>query len=112
MATGIPQVAWLLRQVHDRVPEVDLHLQWAPFTAAQQGLLVWEAFVTREAKGKSDEEDATIGLQAFCDQLPAPGDARADDTKRPLSLAAAAAMWAGWELPPRNLRSPCVLVRA
>ncbi len=112
MATGIPQLAWLLRHVREHVAEVDLHLQWEQFAAAQRGLLLWESFVTRDAKGKTDEEDATIGLNAFCAQLPTPGDLDASYTEQPLSLAAAAAMWAGWDLPAEDLRSPCVLVRA
>lgn len=45
-----------------------------------------QAFVTKAAKGKSHEEDAAIGIKAFCDQLPTPGDADADDTpRRPVS---------------------------
>jgi hypothetical protein len=112
MATGIAQVAWVLRRVHDCAPEADLYLRWEPFASVQEGLFLWEAFVTRGAKGATDEEDATIGLHAFCAQLPAPGDANADETERPLSLVAAAAMWAGWDLPPEVLGAACVLVRA
>src|SRR5436309_3273334 len=105
MATGIVQSAWILRLVHDRLPETELHLRWEPFAEARMGLLIWEAFVTKEAKGKTHEEDATIGLDAFCAQLPTPGDPNGDDTEQPLSLAAAAALWAGWDLPPEALRS-------
>ena len=112
LATGIPQVAWLLRHVHDSVPQVDLYLEWEPFAAARQGLLLWEAFVTSDAKGESDEEDATIGINAFCAQLPSPGDADANETELPLSLGAAAGVWAGWDLPADALRLPCIVVRA
>ena len=112
MATGIVQAAWVLRRVHDEVPETDLHLRWEPFAASRTGILVWEAFVTREAKGATDEEDASIGLDAFCAQLPAPGDQDANQTERPLSLAATTAVWAGWNLREEELRSACVLVRA
>ena len=75
-------------------------------------MLLWEAFVTREAKGATDEEDAAIGVNAFCAQLPNPGDANAKETEQPLSLTAAAAMWARWHVPADALRSACVLVRA
>lgn len=98
--------------VHDCVPLADVYLEWEPFAEARDGLMLWEAFVTRGAKGATDEEDATIGLDAFCAQLPTPGDADANETQRPLSLAAAAPMWAGWDLPPDALRAACVLVRA
>ena len=86
--------------------------RWETFETERQGLLLWEAFVTKQAKGDTHEEDAAIGVAAFCAQLPTPGDANADDTLRPLSLVAAAATWAGWDLPPDALRQACVLVRA
>jgi hypothetical protein len=112
LATGMPQIAWVLRYVREHAPEAAVHLDWESFAEAQQGLLLWEAFVTRDAKGATDEEDATIGLNAFCGQLPTPGDANANETEHPLSLVAAAAMWAGWDVPADGLRSACVLVRA
>lgn len=112
MATGLAQVPWLLREIRESVTDASLYLRWDPFAAACRGLLLWEAFVSGSAKGQTHEEDATIGMEAFCAQLPAPGDANADETERPFSLVAAAALWAGWELPSDELRSPCVLVRA
>ena len=102
----------MLRYVREHVPEANVHLDWETFAATQQSLLLWEAFVTREAKGATDEQDATIGLNAFCAQLPTPGDANANETEQPLALAAAAAMWAGWQVPADVLRSAYVLVRA
>jgi hypothetical protein len=112
LATGLPQVAWMLRHVREHLPKARLHFQWEPFAETQQGMLLWEAFVTREAKGATDEEDAAIGVNAFCAKLPNPGDANAKETEQPLSLAAAAAMWARWHVPADALRSACVLVRA
>jgi hypothetical protein len=112
LATGLAQVPWLMRYIREQVPDAALHLQWTPFAAQRSGLLLWEAFVTGAAKGPTHEEDARIGMEAFCAQLPTPGDANADETERPFSLVAAAALWAGWDLPSRELRSACVLVRA
>lgn len=112
LATGLVQVAWVLELLQARVPGTAAHLRWESFAEGQSGLLLWEAFVTRDAKGKTDEEDAAIGVAAFCAQLPTPGDADADETERPISFAAAAALWAGWNVTPLDLRSACVLVRA
>jgi len=112
MATGLAQVPWLLREIHEKVSGAGLHLHWEPFAAERRGLLLWEAFVSGAAKGNSHEEDARNGMEAFCAQLPKPGDINADETERPFSLVAAAALWAGWELPSDGLRSACVLVRA
>jgi hypothetical protein len=112
LATGLVQAAWILESVRRREPNAAAHFRWDSFAADRTGLLIWEAFVTRGAKGNSDEEDAVIGLEAFCSQLPTPGDADADDTERPFSFAAAAAHWAGWEVERDDFESACVLVRA
>jgi hypothetical protein len=90
LTTGVVQLAWLLARVHEAVPNEPFFLQWEPFAQQQKGVLLWEAFVTGKAKGKSDEEDAMIGLDAFCAQLPNPGDSNSRLIERPFSLAAAA----------------------
>jgi len=112
MATGIVQAAWVLRSLFECLPAASITTSWDRFAAERDGLLVWEAFVTRGAKGVTHEEDAAIGVKAFCNQLPAPGDAEADEVEGPLSLAAAICVWAGWPLPPAELRQMGTLVRA
>ena len=57
-----------------------------------------EAFVSGAAKGVTHEEDAKAGIEAFCAQLPTPGDSNARETERPFSLAASAAAWAGFDV--------------
>jgi hypothetical protein len=112
LATGIVQVAWTLRTLHRQMPSTPVFLQWEPFAAAQTGLFLWEAFVSRSAKGKTHEEDAAIGLKAFCDQLPVPGEPEGKEIDGAFSPAAALAIWAGWSLPHEELRRPGVVVRA
>jgi hypothetical protein len=112
LTTGLPQVAWVLVRLREAASDLPAFTRWEPFDDARRGLLLWEAFVTKDAKGGSHEEDAAIGIKAFCDQLPTPGDADGDETPRPLSLVAAAALWAGWPLSPDALQQACVLVRA
>lgn len=112
MATGVVQLAWILDAVRGRCVDARMHLDWDEFAHSRSGLLLWEAFVSGTAKGASHEDDARIGLRAFCAQLPSPGDPAAIEGERPMSLAAAAAMWAGWAVDLAQLRSPCVLVRA
>ena len=112
LTAGLPQVAWMLARLREAAPDQPAFTRWEAFRAERRGLLLWEAFVTKNAKGESHEEDAAIGIKAFCDQLPCPGDADADDTERPLAPVAAAALWAGWDLPLGALNQACVLVRA
>jgi hypothetical protein len=112
LATAMVQIPWILDYIRQHAPDVHLHLTWESFEATQTGLLLWEAFISGDAKGDSHEDDACIGVQTFCDQLPTPGEAIAAQTPRPFSVLAAAATWAGWELPAEDFRSACVLVRA
>lgn len=112
LATAMVQVPWTLRCIRDQVPDLRVHVRWPAFAEQEGGLLLWEAFVSGAAKGETHEEDARSGVQAFCDQLPNPGEAAADETERPFSLVTAAAIWAGFDLPPEDLRQACLLVRA
>jgi hypothetical protein len=50
MATGIVQVAWILRQLRGHCPKTFAYLDWAQFRTAGSGLFLWEAFVTDPAK--------------------------------------------------------------
>lgn len=113
MATGLVQLAWVLDRVRSAVGDVALHFDWNRFTADRAGLFIWEAFVNGPDKdpGGSHEEDALIGVRAFCAQLPHPGDPRAREIERPLSMAATAAMWAGWPLDLREVQAHVVVVR-
>lgn len=111
-ATAMVQIPWTLRFIHDQVPDLQVHLQWSSFAEQQKGLLLWEAFVSGAAKGETHEEDAASGVQAFCEQLPSPGDPTAAATEGPFSILAAAAIWAGFDLPIEATRYPCLLVRA
>jgi hypothetical protein len=112
LATAMVQVPWTLRFIHDQLPDLRVHVQWPSFAERQEGLLLWEAFVSGAAKGETHEEDARSGVQAFCEQLPDPGDPTAEETERPISLLTAAAIWAGFELPAEDMRRGCLLVRA
>lgn len=112
MATGIVQAGWVLRRIFEDAPDAAVSLEWESFAEKRSGLLVWEAFVSSTAKGESHEDDARIGVEAFCHGLPEPGDPELDEVPRPLSLAAMVCMWAGWSLPDEELRTGGVLVRA
>jgi hypothetical protein len=112
LAQAIAQVPWILERIHARVPTTNVHFSWESFSEAQEGLLLWEAFVSGKAKGNTHLEDAEIAIKAFCAQLPDVGDASANDTQRPFSLLAAGAQWAGFDVTADALREPCVLIRA
>ncbi len=100
LATGIPQVVWLLNEVaRAQRPQPDVFLDWKFFHNNGSGLLLWEAFVTGKSKAQASGEenenflDAQIAAKALEDRLPYP---EADvSTDRPFSLAGAALLWSG-----------------
>lgn len=96
LATGLVQAAWVLRAVREECPDDELHLDWNAFTEAGSGLLVWEAFVSAEAKGGSHVDDAAIAVAAFVDALPDVRAVSTIDAEHPLSLIGAVAEWSGW----------------
>jgi hypothetical protein len=96
LATGLVQAAWVLASIRTRCPDETLHLDWPAFAAKSRGLLLWEAFVSAAAKGKTHMDDATIAVAAFSNVLPDPATASTVSAERPLSLAGAVALWSGW----------------
>jgi hypothetical protein len=112
LATGLVQAAWVLAAIRRHCTDAMLHLEWESFVHAEGGLLVWEAFVSGGAKGRSHVDDATIAVEAFERVLPDPTIASTITAERPLSLAGAAAIWSGWLHDSRALHTPTLVVRA
>lgn len=112
MATGFVQAAWVLRELRDSTDGVRLYFDWGRFAAAQQGLFLWEAFVTAAAKGPDHHDDAAAAVHAFCRLCPDPRKAEPVSAPTPVSLIAAAALWSGWIDDVDELRRPCLVVKA
>jgi hypothetical protein len=112
LAQALAQAPWILERVHAHVPNTMVHFSWQPFSETQEGLLLWDAFMSGKAKGETHLDDAEFAIKAFCAQPPSVGDACGNKTERPFSLVAAAAEWAGFDVAADGLRTPCVLVRA
>lgn len=113
LATGLVEVTWLLMRIRAAMdPQPRLAVSWETFVRDSGGLFLWEAFVTREAKVGSHHGDAGVAVQAFARSLPDPSTANAIDEQRVLSLVGAAAIRAGWNVPPSLLSTPCLVVAA
>lgn len=112
MATGLVQVAWVLREVRRQRPTTQLHARWSDLVAHGQGLFVWEAFVTAGAKGSSHNHDAAIAVAAFQAALPEIDAATAVTSPHSFSLVSAAALWSGWPVDLEALRDAPVVIRA
>ena len=114
LTTGLVEAAWVLRALRERVIDVPVTLDWPEFERRAQGLFLWEAFVSGPGKGLSltHHGDAAIAVDRFFELLPDPTIADELAAEAPLSLIAAAAIWAGFLDDPGALRRKCLVVRA
>jgi hypothetical protein len=113
MATGIVQAAWLLGMIRQRVAvEPRLTFSWTEFIRDPNGLLIWEALVTRKSKVSTHHGDAGEAVEAFCAALPDPSSVNAVSESSVLSLVGAAALRTGWDVPHSILREPCLVLEA
>lgn len=107
MATGLVQIAWTLQQIRRQCPgEVPVHFD-LPALTRDRGLLIWEAFVSGKSKGGSHIADAKRAVQAFEN---ADGQRRNIFTDRPMSLAALALLWSGWDIDIDSVRRSCLTI--
>jgi uracil-DNA glycosylase len=111
LATGLVQVAWILRELHERAPTTELHFDWSAFTHSG-GLFIWEAFVTDKAKATTHVDDATVAVETFIATLPDPMAHNAGVVDEAMSLAGAAAMWSGWTQEESVLSERCLVIKA
>lgn len=114
LATGMVQTVWVLHEIRIQLARAtSAYLSWQEFSASQNGLFLWEAFVTGKAKGDSHTADARRGAEAFVRSLPDPMSYNAVTCNGgAYSLVGAALLRTGWSDDLRLLQEPCLVVRA
>lgn len=114
LATGLVEVAWILRELRNLAPTRRAFLRWSDFEQAGSGLFLWEAFVTGDAKADTHAGDAALAVKAFHCSLPNPELHAAVTPKSTevFSLVGAAMLRSGWSDDPAVLSRPCVVIRA
>lgn len=118
LATGLVQVAWVLREIR-KTHHCMAYLKWREFDAAEEGLLVWEAFVSGPAKAPRDDpeshiKDAEIGARAFIKRMDAKhlSTAEQENEESFYSLIGAVMLLTGCAIDTLVLQQPCVVVKA
>lgn len=112
LATGIVEVLWVMNSVNDILghpPKASFN--WNDFIS-QPSILLWEAFVTAQAKGTDHAEDAVIAVNSFLSSLPKPEAHNAIQEESVLSLVGACALRAGWSDSIAALSQPCIVIKA
>jgi hypothetical protein len=122
-AVGLVQVPWVLEKIRSNLKsdfKPQAYLDWPKFCLVDEGLFLWEAFVS--VGGKKDQEfdrckscsdqgkhveDAITGARAFseCDKIQ-----KIDPCHSLVSLVGAALLRTGWSNDIGFLSAPCLIV--
>ena len=112
LVTGLAESFWVLARIHEELPfEPPLYFSWPAFREAGEGILLWEAFVTKDDKAGSHEGDAEAAIRGFMGALPNPEDANVIREDTVFSLIAASALRAGWAGAAELIGQPCLVIR-
>ena len=113
LATGLTETVWILLELRKRIESpLPAFLTWQDFSNAEQGLFLWEAMVTGQAKGTSHRQDATIAVRAFRAQISQAAAENRDKGGSVHSLIGAALLRTGWSEDLSLLGKPCLVIRA
>jgi len=111
LATGLVELTWLLGHIRAKLnKQIPTFFDWNEFSRAQQGLFIWEAFVSGQAKGSSHVDDARIAVDYFVNSLPNPVERNAINEGNVISLAGAALLRSGWISDSEILSKPCLVL--
>ena len=118
LATGLAQVAWILQEIRCKAPDgVTAFLKWDDYRKSDNGLFIWEAYVSGPKKQTTDREDphirdAKAAVAAF---VKARSSLRTSiclpPYSQPFSLIGAALLWARWSEDSDLLRQSCVVIK-
>ena len=112
LATGLTECAWTLQKIHEISPEVRAYLDWESFQESEDGLFIWEAFVSGGGKAGSHVGDAEVAVSAFIEALPSLDSLNTvQPSEQTYSLIGATLLWASWSTDLRLLHQPCKVMK-
>ncbi len=113
LTMGVAEVPWILRAVKREAAKSSATLDWGDFRRGDNGVFLWEAFVTDKAKGQTHVDDARIGAEVFSRlSNPRTADVCRDYEGNVASLIGAALIRTGWSDDTALLSQRCVVIRA
>jgi hypothetical protein len=113
LATGLTEIVWILKELRKQTSIiVPAFINWSDFYKAGNGLFLWEAFVSGEAKGTDDLADAEKAVRSFIGALPNIQDINAISEPNVHYLIGAALLRTGWSKDLSLLGAPCVVIKA
>jgi hypothetical protein len=113
LAVGLTETVWVFEQLKKfSRRQIVPSFNWDSFMTGQGNLYIWEAFVTKEAKGLSHCGDAEVAASTFWDKFPDITGANSVKAENPFSLAGAALLRAGITTDLNFLLTPLVVIRS
>lgn len=117
LATGLVQAVWILRELRQATERLHLpvpvFMRLADFATQGAGLLLWEAFVSSDAKTGTHTGDAECAVRCFIEHVPK-GECVVEMTEANtpvLSLIGSALLQTGWSTDLTLLNTPCLVVQ-
>jgi hypothetical protein len=113
LAAGLTETVWILDRVKRHVSvEPTVFIEWQAFRAADGGLFIWEALVTKAAKADTHHGDAELAVMSFQQSLPNPERSNAVVVNGHVrSLFGAALLQAGFVKDLKWLSRSCLVIR-
>lgn len=113
LAVGLTETVWVFEQLRKlSINEIIPTFDWDGFMSGEGNLFIWEAFVTKEAKGLSHHGDAEVAAKTFLDKYPDITGSNSVRANNPFSLAGAALLRAGITTDLNFILTPVVVIRS
>lgn len=113
LAVGLTETVWVFERLRKlSKKEIVPTFEWDIFISGHGNLLIWEAFVTKEAKALSHHGDAQVAASSFWNRYPDVVKANSVKADNPFSLVGAALLRSGLTTNLEFLVTPVVVIRS
>lgn len=112
---GLLIATYVLKRLRELCPDAVATMDWRNPSFDKGTLLIWEAFITGQAKTHDARhvEDAQLAIQCYCERMKSPAEA-VSSVHEPscLNLVGAALLRTGWTTDVSVLSQQCFVIRA
>ncbi|HAV16094.1 MAG TPA: hypothetical protein DCW91_02325 [Acinetobacter nosocomialis] len=113
LTTGLIEVLWILSELKQMATyTIEATFSSDCLLNGNANLMIWEAFVSSNSKGKSHSEDAIIAVMKFYEKLNSKSLSSDIVVENPYSLAGAALLRSGITNNIEVLKEQCIVVKA
>ena len=111
LVTGLVQIAWILRSLRERCPNLPPSLTGTSSPALAKACSFGKRLSLERQSAALMSTTPSSRRPPFRDSLPNPPAANAVEGVKPLSLIGSALLWSGWSPDPALLDKPCLVMK-